>query len=114
MKITKADIIQDMKLEISINKIVVKELQLIVNKYTKQVDREKGKDEKLFVYEDLQEAQEAFGYGDITEKEFIKIQDYFENKKSEKSVKDLYLNYIKNELYKEKKNLADMKNELEA
>ena len=113
MQGTKVDIISDMKLEIAINEIVVKELQIIVNKYNKQVDREKEKEKKLFAYVDLQEAQEAFGYGDISEAEFKKIQDYFENRENEKSVKELYLNHIKHELKNEKRNLADLKNELQ-
>lgn len=106
------DMTADLKVEIAISKIVVKELEKIVNKYEKQVDKEKEKDKKLQQYEDLEQAMEAYGYGDITAKEFQKIQDYFENKENDKSVNELYLCYIEQEYRKEKKNLADLEREL--
>lgn len=104
--------IDNLKEEIAICKIVVKELAVLVKKYEKQVDKEKEKEKKLQRYEDLEQAREAYGFGEITKQEFEKLQDYFDCKEQNKTVKELYLQYIEKEYRLEKKNLSDLEKEL--
>jgi hypothetical protein len=99
--------IKEIKTEIALIKIGMKENQISINKYEKRVAKEKlKKQEKLLEYASIEEAREAFGFGEITETEYCSLCDYFESLEDEKSINELFLIYLKRE---KKQNLKDLK-----
>lgn len=119
MKITNE--IEDLKVEIAISKLYIKDLESLIKKCEKPVEKEKEKKKKKLdslksEYVDIDEAHEAYGYGSITEEQFEKLEDFFNNKQSveeEKGAKELYLNFLKQTLGKEKRELCNFEKELE-
>lgn len=99
--------IKEIKTEIALIKLGMKENQISINKYEKRVAKEKiKKQEMLLEYATVEEAQEAFGFGEITEIEYHSLCDYFESLEDEESINELFLNYLKRE---RKQNLKDLK-----
>lgn len=111
----------DTMLEIAITKLYIKDLESLILKAEKSAnkkidERKKSMDKLKCTYETLEEAHEAYGYGEINETEFLKLQEFFENKESlieDKSTAELYLSHLKRVLNTEKMNLEYFKKELE-
>ena len=113
--------IEDLKVEIAISKLYIKDLESLIKKCEKPVEKEKEKKKKKLEslkseYANIDEAHEAYGYGEITEKEFEKLEDFFNNKQSveeEKGAKELYLKFLKKTFSRENRELCNFENELE-
>lgn len=100
----------------------MKDLENLIKKcekpVSKEIERRKQKLDKLKCeYETYEDAQTAYGFGEITQAEFEKLQDFFankENQEDEKSIKELYLRFLKQALNIECENLNYLEKELKA
>lgn len=73
---------KSIRVEIKARKLVIKKLATAISALQKTADRQKAektaKREKLLEYKTYNEAQDAYGYGFITEEEFDEIVEYLE------------------------------------
>lgn len=88
--------IENIKKEIKLIKLEIYENEILIKKYSKRVNQEKtNKQEMLLQFNSVEEVQEAYGYGDLTEEEYNEVINYFENLENEKSINEMFLEYIK-------------------
>ena len=70
-----------MKIEIDSRNVLLKRLEKVKSNLAKAVEKETAKRaskiEKLQKYDSTEEAHDAFGYGEITEDEYVEIVDFF-------------------------------------
>lgn len=98
--------IKELELEIALIKLDIREQEIVIKKYEKKVGREKLREqEKLLEYASLEEVQEAYGAGDISDEEYMRICDYFEDVQ-EKTTNEMFLEYLRKE---KKQNFKDLK-----
>lgn len=73
---------KSIRVEIKARKLVIKKLATAISALQKTADRQKAektaKREKLLEYKTYNEAQDAYGYGFITEEEFDEIVEFLE------------------------------------
>lgn len=73
---------KSIRMEIKARKLVIKKLATAISALQKTADRQKAektaKREKLLEYKTYNEAQDAYGYGFITEEEFDEIVEFLE------------------------------------
>ncbi|GEM_PF-957993 len=73
---------KSIRVEIKARKLVIKKLATAISALQKTADRQKAekaaKREKLLEYKTYGEAQDAYGYGVITEEEFDEIVEFLE------------------------------------
>lgn len=73
---------KSIRVEIKARKLVIKKLATAISALQKTADRKKAektaKREKLLEYKTYNEAQDAYGYGFITEEEFDEIVEFLE------------------------------------
>lgn len=73
---------KSIRVEIKARKLVIKKLVTAISALQKTADRQKAektaKREKLLEYKTYNEAQDAYGYGFITEEEFDEIVEFLE------------------------------------
>ena len=73
---------KSIRVEIKARKLVIKKLATAISVLQKTADRQKAektaKREKLLEYKTYNEAQDAYGYGFITEEEFDEIVEFLE------------------------------------
>lgn len=73
---------KSIRVEIKARKLVIKKLATAISALQKTADRQKAektaKREKLLEYKTYNEAQDAYGYGFITEEEFDEIAEFLE------------------------------------
>lgn len=87
--------INDLKNEIELIKLDIYENEIIIKKYKKRVEKENLKEqEKLLKYVTIEEAQEAYGHGEISDSEYERLVNYFENVEDKKSVNEIFLEYM--------------------
>lgn len=74
-----------MKIEIDSRNTLLKRLEKVKASLIKVVDKEVAKRaekiEKLQKYDSVEEAHDAFGYGEITEEEYREVVEFFESGK---------------------------------
>ena len=88
--------INNLKNEIELIKLDIYENEIIIKKYKKKVDKEKIIEQRqLLEYATIEEVQEAYGFGEISDSEYDKLINYFENKENEKSINEMFLEYVK-------------------
>ncbi|MBP1924626.1 hypothetical protein J2Z76_000479 [Sedimentibacter acidaminivorans] len=112
--------VNDTKIELAITKLYIKDLESLIKKcekpVSKEIERRKQKLDKLKCeYETYEDAQTGYGFGEITQTEFERLQDFFiskETQEEEKSVKELYLKFLKQTLNRECRNLNYLEEEL--
>lgn len=102
--------VEELKLEIALTKLDIKETQLLINKYEKKVSKEKEKLKKKYKYESEEEIREAFENDVITLKEYDEILDYFNSQ--EKSINEIFLEYLKRNNIEDLKHLRSLEDEL--
>lgn len=112
--------VKDIKSEIAISKLYIKDLEYLIKKAEKPVTKEKEKkkqklDSLKCEYTNLEEAHEAYGYGVMSQAEFEKLQDFFSDRElaeDEKDAKELYLIFLKSTLKIENRNIEYFEKEL--
>lgn len=79
---------KESRVEIKARKLIIKKLETAITALRKTANRQKAEKqaerEKLLEYKTYQEAQDAYGWGLITEEEFDKIVEFLES--SQKAV----------------------------
>jgi len=74
---------KSLRTEIKARKIIIKKLETAINALQKTADRQKAEKEaeraKLLEYKTYTEAQDAYGWGLITEEEFDRIVEFLES-----------------------------------
>lgn len=103
-------VIKDLKTEIALTELEIEENQKIITKYEKKVFKEKEKFKKKYKYESEDELREAFENDAISLKEYDKVLDFFQSK--EKSINEMFLEYLKRTEKQNKQTLKYLENEL--
>lgn len=106
-------ITKDLETEIELIKLDIKENEIVIRKYEKKVNREKSKEQRILLeFSTIEEVQEAYGYGEITEEEYNKFNNHFENIENKKSINEMFLIYLKKTEKQNKQTLKYLENEL--
>ena len=102
------DIIENLKIEMELIKIDIREQKIIIRKYQKKVDKEKAKLNQ--VYHSIEDVEMAFGNEEIDLKERDKWLDYFDG--LNETMDEKYLDYLLREKKNNLKNLKFLEQEL--
>ena len=74
---------RSLRIEIKARKLIIKKLETAINALQKTADRQKAEKqaerEKMLAYKSYNEAQDAYGWGLITEEEFDAIVEFLES-----------------------------------
>lgn len=74
---------RSLRVEIKARKLIIKKLETAINALQKTADRQKAERqaerEKLLVFKNYNDAQDAYGWGIITEEEFDRITTFLES-----------------------------------
>lgn len=103
----------DLKTEIKLCKLEKKEYDILIRKYEKKVaDIQKKKIQAQCSYETIEEVQEAYGYGDIDSKEYQSLCNFFGNIEDEKTLEEMFLDYLKGVQARNLRNLRELEQEV--